>query len=169
MRDLDCRSNLNQRPRSDARAQSRSRPPHAAVLHQFGPKGKQAALSRLGGVNRTTAGLKERTLRSFRLSQSHTVASPVHVAGLELPGTDFEMRRGALQVLLGEVDIPGTVAAVCAAPDAAKARPIHAPYDTGKAELKRESGGKSCVKPVANLSHGVYIRIYRPACQGACP
>ena len=94
-------SDLNQRTLSDARTPFGGFAPFLLVVHQLGPEGKQAALSRLRGVDRAAIMPQETTLGVAWNPQSAEIGRTVNKSTFELPLRKAEKSGGADDVVHG--------------------------------------------------------------------
>ena len=97
--DLHRGTDLNQRPFSDARAESRRAVPFLAILHQFRPERKRPALRRLRGMDAASMVQKERALLVGRLAESQLVARAIDVFLLERARRHAGELRRARQIV----------------------------------------------------------------------
>lgn len=71
---------------------------------QLRPIGERAALQRLDGVHRTSAGQQERTLLVALLAEAQQRRDPAQVAALELGARDVQVLGQPRNVVAGEID-----------------------------------------------------------------
>ena len=98
-------SNLDQWSRSDTRAGAGGLTPGAGAEDEFGPEWKQAALDGLGRVDRAAAGQKERALPAARLAESEKMSCPIDKTPLKPGRREAEVRGGAEQVILRQINV----------------------------------------------------------------
>jgi hypothetical protein len=103
-------SNLDQWSRSDTRAGAGGPLPVADSDDEFGPQWKQPALGGLGRVDRAAAGQKKRALPAARLAESEQMSCPIDKTPLEPGRREAEVRGGAEQVILRQINVARLVA-----------------------------------------------------------
>jgi len=96
----------NERALADAGAISRGLAPLGALFDQLRPKGKDAALGWLDGVNGAPALAKKMTLRFARNAQTKLAAGAVTIPLLECLPTQAQVFRDALRIGFGQIDKP---------------------------------------------------------------
>lgn len=98
-------SNLDQWSRSDTRAGAGGPLPVADADDEFGPEWKQPALRGLGRVDRAAAGQEEGTLPAARLAESEKMSCPIDKTPLKPGRREAEVRGGAEQVILRQINV----------------------------------------------------------------
>jgi hypothetical protein len=89
--------------------------PEARAFDEVGPKGEEAALGRLGGVDVAALRAEEGALFVGGFAEAAQVFGAVEIAGFELGLRETEVAGGVGDVLLGEIDEAFLLAAAGAA------------------------------------------------------
>ena len=91
--------------------------PGTAVFDEFGPERKEAALDGFDGMDAAAAFIEKGALFRFaaRLANAAHVASSVDEAGFEVGLSEAKKTGSVHDIVLGEVDVAGDLAAFAAA------------------------------------------------------
>src|SRR5215472_2036043 len=96
--------NLDQRSFADSGAISRRFVPFAPTLDEFRPEGEDAALRRLGGMNRAAVRFQEMAMRVAGHAQAEQTAGAVNISSFEGLRRHPKEGRRPEQILLRQID-----------------------------------------------------------------
>ena len=114
---LESCSNLDEFALTDTGAPGGGFLPGTAVFDEFGPEGKETALDGFDGVDAAAACIEKGALLRFAtgLANAAHVTGAVNVEGFEIGLSEAEKTGGARDIVFGEVDVAGDLAAFAAA------------------------------------------------------
>jgi hypothetical protein len=111
LRQSASRFDLHQLPLTNAGTPLAGLLPLLPVLHQLRPEGEDAALSRLGGMDRAAVGPQESALRVPGSAQAPKVGSPINELALKIHRRHPQEQRCSDDIVFCQIDEPLLLAA----------------------------------------------------------